>query len=169
MRISLLGLDRIGAFHAETITSLPVVEELVVADPVPPLVKEAAEGWRADRRQPEAVLASGVDGVIIAASSRLSPELIGLCTTAGLPALARSQWHATATRPPGSPARSPTRAGGPDRLPGPVLPCLHRRRAAVANSRRLRPPGHERGRGRTVPLRHAHGLSRSRICETVAG
>jgi len=32
MRLGLLGLGRIGAFHAETLTSLPVVEELVVAD-----------------------------------------------------------------------------------------------------------------------------------------
>jgi myo-inositol 2-dehydrogenase/D-chiro-inositol 1-dehydrogenase len=33
MRLGLLGPGRIGAFHAQTLTSLPVVEELVVADP----------------------------------------------------------------------------------------------------------------------------------------
>ena len=34
MRLGLLGLGRIGAFHAETLTSLPAVESLVVSDPV---------------------------------------------------------------------------------------------------------------------------------------
>ena len=36
MRIGLLGLGRIGAFHAETLAGLPAVEELVLSDPVPP-------------------------------------------------------------------------------------------------------------------------------------
>ena len=34
MRLGLLGLGRIGAFHAETLASLPAVEELVISDPV---------------------------------------------------------------------------------------------------------------------------------------
>jgi Bacterial regulatory proteins, gntR family len=34
MRLGLLGLGRIGAFHAETLTSLPAVDSLVVSDPV---------------------------------------------------------------------------------------------------------------------------------------
>jgi myo-inositol 2-dehydrogenase / D-chiro-inositol 1-dehydrogenase len=33
MRLGLLGLGRIGAFHAETLTSLPTVDSLVVSDP----------------------------------------------------------------------------------------------------------------------------------------
>jgi len=39
MRLGLLGLGRIGAFHAETLTGLPAVEELVVSDPVPALAE----------------------------------------------------------------------------------------------------------------------------------
>jgi myo-inositol 2-dehydrogenase / D-chiro-inositol 1-dehydrogenase len=35
MRLRLLGLGRIGAFHAETLAGLPAVEELVISDPVP--------------------------------------------------------------------------------------------------------------------------------------
>ena len=35
MRIGLLGLGRIGSFHAETLSGLPAIEELVVSDPVP--------------------------------------------------------------------------------------------------------------------------------------
>ena len=42
MRLGLLGLGRIGAFHAETLTSLPTVDSLVVSDPVPALVEEVA-------------------------------------------------------------------------------------------------------------------------------
>ena len=32
MRIGLVGLGRIGAFHAETLVALPAVETLVVTD-----------------------------------------------------------------------------------------------------------------------------------------
>ena len=87
MRLGLLGLGRIGAFHAQTLTSLPVVEELVAADPVPTLPGEAAERFGAQiADSPEAMLASGVDGVVIAAPTGIHPELIGLCVRAGMPA-----------------------------------------------------------------------------------
>ena len=35
MRIGLIGLGRIGAFHARTLLELPHVKELVVTDAVP--------------------------------------------------------------------------------------------------------------------------------------
>ena len=35
MRIGLIGVGRIGAFHARNLTALPVVEELVISDAVP--------------------------------------------------------------------------------------------------------------------------------------
>src|ERR1700744_6631012 len=86
MRIGLLVLGRIGAFHAETLTDLPVVEELVVSDPMPELAERAADRFGARiAGTPEAVLASGVDGVVIAASSYFHTELIELCVAAGLP------------------------------------------------------------------------------------
>ena len=49
MRLGLLGLGRIGAFHAGTLAGLPAVEELVVSDPVPALAEQAAgrAGWPA--------------------------------------------------------------------------------------------------------------------------
>jgi myo-inositol 2-dehydrogenase/D-chiro-inositol 1-dehydrogenase len=86
MRIGLLGLGRIGAFHAETLAGLPAVEELVLSDPVPELTEQAAGrfGGRI-AESPEAVLASGVDGVVIAAPTRLHAELIELCVAAGRP------------------------------------------------------------------------------------
>jgi myo-inositol 2-dehydrogenase/D-chiro-inositol 1-dehydrogenase len=86
MRIGLLGLGRIGAFHAETLASLPAVEELVLSDPVPELAEQAAGRFGARiAASPEAVLASGVDGVVIAAPTRLHAELTELCVAAGLP------------------------------------------------------------------------------------
>ena len=42
MRLGLLGLGRIGAFHAEILTSLPAVDELVLSDPVPALAEQVA-------------------------------------------------------------------------------------------------------------------------------
>jgi myo-inositol 2-dehydrogenase / D-chiro-inositol 1-dehydrogenase len=87
MRLGLLGLGRIGAFHAETLTSLPTVDSLVVSDPVPALTEEVAGRLGAQVADtPEALLASRVDGVVIAAPTELHPELILLCVAAGIPA-----------------------------------------------------------------------------------
>ena len=86
MRIGLLGLGRIGAFHAETLAGLPAVEELVISEPVPELAEQAAGRFGARiAGSPEAMLASGVDGVVIAAPTRLHAGLIELCVAAGLP------------------------------------------------------------------------------------
>ncbi|HXJ24842.1 MAG TPA: Gfo/Idh/MocA family oxidoreductase, partial [Streptosporangiaceae bacterium] len=80
MRLGLLGLGRIGAFHAETLTSLPAVDSLVVSDPVPALVEEVAGRLGTQAADtPEALLPSGVDGVVIAAPTDLHPELILRC------------------------------------------------------------------------------------------
>lgn len=87
MRLGLLGLGRIGAFHAETLANLPVVDSLVVSDPVPAPVKAVAERFGAQTADsPEALLASGVDGVVIAAPTDAHPDLIQLCVAAGVPA-----------------------------------------------------------------------------------
>jgi myo-inositol 2-dehydrogenase / D-chiro-inositol 1-dehydrogenase len=90
MRLGLLGLGRIGAFHAETLAGLPAVEELVISDPVPALAEQVAErlAGRLGTRiagSPEAVLTSGVDGMVIAAPTDFHTELIDLCVAAGLP------------------------------------------------------------------------------------
>ena len=47
--LGLIGLGRIGAFHAETLTNLPNVERLVVTDERPheEKLRIAAEGWHA--------------------------------------------------------------------------------------------------------------------------
>jgi myo-inositol 2-dehydrogenase/D-chiro-inositol 1-dehydrogenase len=86
MRLGLLGLGRIGAFHAETLTGLTAVEELVVSDPLPALAEQAADRFGARiAGSPEEVLASGVDGVVIAVPTDFHAQLIELCVAAGLP------------------------------------------------------------------------------------
>src|SRR5215831_10241583 len=86
MRIGLLGLGRIGAFHAGTLAGLPAVDSLVVSDPVPARARDAAERFGARvAGTPGALLASGVDGVVIAAATEAHPELLQLCVAAGVP------------------------------------------------------------------------------------
>ena len=87
MRLGLIGLGRIGAFHADTLAGLDVVDSLVVHDAAPALV-EAVTG-RLPGVEPAAsvaeLLSSGVEGVVIAAATVAHPELILACLAAGLP------------------------------------------------------------------------------------
>ncbi|MFD5293606.1 Gfo/Idh/MocA family oxidoreductase [Streptomyces mutabilis] len=86
MRIGILGLGRIGAFHAETLASLDAVDSLVVADPFADAARSAAERFGAEiADSPEAVLAAGVDGVVVAAATDAHPSLILAAVEAGVP------------------------------------------------------------------------------------
>ncbi|MFI9611598.1 Gfo/Idh/MocA family oxidoreductase [Streptomyces sp. NPDC052023] len=86
MRIGILGLGRIGAFHAETLSGLDAVASLVVADPFAEAAKAAAERFGAEVcDSPEAVLAAGVDGVVIAAATDAHPGLVLAAVDAGVP------------------------------------------------------------------------------------
>ncbi|MFH9978906.1 Gfo/Idh/MocA family oxidoreductase [Streptomyces sp. NPDC017179] len=86
MRIGILGLGRIGAFHAETLSGLDAVESLVVADPFTDAAKAAAERFGAEvADSPEAMLAAGVDGVVVAAATDAHPALILAAVDAGIP------------------------------------------------------------------------------------
>ncbi|MFD0318571.1 Gfo/Idh/MocA family protein [Streptomyces flavalbus] len=86
MRIGILGLGRIGAFHAETLSGLAAVASLVVCDPVTDAAKAAAERFGAEvADSPQAVLAAGVDGVVVAAATDAHPELILAAVAAGVP------------------------------------------------------------------------------------
>jgi myo-inositol 2-dehydrogenase/D-chiro-inositol 1-dehydrogenase len=86
MRLGLLGLGRIGEFHADTLASLPMVGALVVADIVPSLTRKVADRLGAEPAgSPDTLLKSGVDGVLIAASTDAHPELIIAAVDAGLP------------------------------------------------------------------------------------
>ncbi len=86
MRLGLIGLGRIGAFHAETLTGLPVVDSLVVTDAVPAVTRQVADRVGAQAvDSPDALLAAGVDGVVIAAATDAHSALILAAVDAGLP------------------------------------------------------------------------------------
>ncbi|MEO6789809.1 MAG: Gfo/Idh/MocA family oxidoreductase [Ornithinibacter sp.] len=87
MRIGLIGLGRIGAFHADTLAALDHVDELLVTDPVDAAVDAVTarigKATRAD--SPEALLAAGVDGVVIAAATAAHAELLLASVDRGIP------------------------------------------------------------------------------------
>jgi myo-inositol 2-dehydrogenase/D-chiro-inositol 1-dehydrogenase len=86
MRLGLIGLGRIGAFQARTLIDLPVVDSLVVTDAVPTLTAEVADRLGAEAADsPEALLAAGVEGVVVAAATDAHPALIMAAVEAGLP------------------------------------------------------------------------------------
>ena len=87
MRIGLIGAGRIGAFHAETLAALDAVESLVITDPfsaaVEAVVARHALATAVD--SPEALLASGIDGVVIAAATNAHATLLLAAVEAGIP------------------------------------------------------------------------------------
>ncbi|MFD9094790.1 Gfo/Idh/MocA family oxidoreductase [Streptomyces collinus] len=86
MRIGILGLGRIGTFHAETLAELDTVGSLVVCDPVSEAAKAAAERFGAEvADSPRALLAAGVDGLVVAAATDAHPALIRAGVRAGVP------------------------------------------------------------------------------------
>jgi len=86
MRIGLIGVGRIGAFHAQTLSELPAVDGLVLTDAVPGLARQIGERLDATvAAEPADLLVSGVDGIVIASSTATHPELIRACARAGIP------------------------------------------------------------------------------------
>jgi myo-inositol 2-dehydrogenase / D-chiro-inositol 1-dehydrogenase len=87
VRLGLLGLGRIGAFHAETLACLPVVDSLVVSDLSRAVTAEVAARVGAEAVDSVAdVLGAGVDGVVIAAGTEAHPALLAAAVQAGVPA-----------------------------------------------------------------------------------
>ncbi|HST81327.1 MAG TPA: Gfo/Idh/MocA family oxidoreductase [Kineosporiaceae bacterium] len=87
MRIGLIGLGRIGGFHADTLAALAQVDELIVTDPVQVAVKAVTERLAKARAvaTPEELLASGIDGVVIAAATNAHAELLLAAVERGIP------------------------------------------------------------------------------------
>ncbi|MFE6332141.1 Gfo/Idh/MocA family oxidoreductase [Streptomyces sp. NPDC057798] len=86
MRIGILGLGRIGAFHAETLSGLDAVDSLVLTDPCTDAAKSAADRFGGEVvDSPEALLSAGVDGIVVAAATDAHPALILAGVTAGVP------------------------------------------------------------------------------------
>lgn len=86
MRIGLIGLGRIGAFHADTLAALDGVDELVVTDPVGAAV-DAVTGRIPKARavdSPQALLDAGVDGVVVAAATNVHADLLEAALARGV-------------------------------------------------------------------------------------
>ena len=135
MRLGLIGLGRIGSFHAQTLTDLPGVDSLVVTDAVPALAAEVAGRLGAEAAEgPEALLAAGVDGVVVAAATDAHPALILAAVAAGLPTfcekpVARTMAEGVAVRRQVEAAGVPVQIGYQRRFD----PAFTAARAAVAS------------------------------------
>jgi myo-inositol 2-dehydrogenase/D-chiro-inositol 1-dehydrogenase len=86
MRIGLVGVGRIGAFHAATLKGLPAVEQVVVADAdesrAEVVAKELGLEYAADV---DTLLRQGLDGFVIAAATSAHADLIAKGLEAGVP------------------------------------------------------------------------------------
>ncbi|KGI69022.1 Gfo/Idh/MocA family oxidoreductase [Mycolicibacterium rufum] len=95
--LGLIGLGRIGAFHADTLTSLPEISGLVVTDERPDVVAEVAAKYGARPADSvEALLSSGVDGVVVAAATPAHAELALAAVERGLPTFCEKPIASTA-------------------------------------------------------------------------
>jgi len=101
MRIGLIGLGRIGAFHARTLAGLPAVQELVITD----VVASAAERVATELAgavpvtvvpTPGDLFAAAPDGVVIASSTPTHAGLIRACLPRRLPTFCEKPVAATA-------------------------------------------------------------------------
>src|SRR5215210_6044163 len=86
MKIGLLGAGRIGALHAGVLANDPSVNELVVGDADSVRAEEVAGKVGGEVGPIEAVLDSGPDAVVIAASTPAHAPLIQAAVEAGIPA-----------------------------------------------------------------------------------
>jgi myo-inositol 2-dehydrogenase / D-chiro-inositol 1-dehydrogenase len=85
MRLGVLGVGRIGAFHARTVCTHPEVTATVLFDPQTDRAHALAESLGATVASSAAALLSQVDGVLIAASTSAHAELLELAVLAGVP------------------------------------------------------------------------------------
>lgn len=96
MRIGLTGVGRIGAFHAATLHSLASVDELVLYDFVGDQARKAADGIGAEVVDSEdALLAAGLDGLVIATPTPGHAPMLRKAITAGVPTFCEKPVAAT--------------------------------------------------------------------------
>ena len=86
VKIGLLGAGRIGALHADVLAKDPRVDEILVGDADPERAEAVAGRVGGESGPIEAVLASGPDAVVIAASTPAHAPLIRAAVEAGIPA-----------------------------------------------------------------------------------
>ena len=86
MKIGLLGAGRIGTLHAGVLANDPGVDQILVGDADPERAEAVAGRVGGESGPIEAVLASGPDAVVIAASTPAHAPLIRAAAEAGIPA-----------------------------------------------------------------------------------
>lgn len=87
MRVGLIGIGRIGGFHARTLSGLTEVSELVIADAREAQAAETAAALGASSAaSPAALLAMDLDALVIASATSSHAELIAAAAERGVPA-----------------------------------------------------------------------------------
>jgi myo-inositol 2-dehydrogenase/D-chiro-inositol 1-dehydrogenase len=95
--LGVIGLGRIGAFHADTLSGLDGVDGLVVTDERQELVAAVATKHGATPADSvEALLAYGVDGVVVSAATAAHAELTLAAVERGLPTFCEKPIASTA-------------------------------------------------------------------------
>ncbi|QKG24528.1 Gfo/Idh/MocA family protein [Actinomadura verrucosospora] len=85
MRVGLLGAGRIGAWHARFLSGHPLVAELVIGDADARRAEALAGPLGARAADPDAVLAAGLDAVLIATPTSTHADLLVRACEAGVP------------------------------------------------------------------------------------
>jgi myo-inositol 2-dehydrogenase / D-chiro-inositol 1-dehydrogenase len=86
MRIGLIGVGRIGVFHASTLRGLPGVDSLVITDADTGRAREVARQFGAQAADSvDGLLGAGIGALVIAAATGAHPELIKAGVQAGVP------------------------------------------------------------------------------------
>jgi myo-inositol 2-dehydrogenase/D-chiro-inositol 1-dehydrogenase len=97
MRIGLVGLGRIGALHAETLSRLDSVSSLVVTDVSRDAVDAVVRAYGVEAVDDvPALLSAGIDGVVVAAATAAHPALVRAAAEAGIPVFCEKPLAATA-------------------------------------------------------------------------
>ena len=87
LHLGVVGVGRIGVFHARTLSGLPAVDRLTIADADRERAREVAAELRATAVEtPEALVEAGVDALVIATSTPGHAPLLALAAGAGRPA-----------------------------------------------------------------------------------
>ena len=87
IHVGVVGVGRIGAFHARTLAGLEDVERLTVVDDDGERASHLAAALGAETRDsPEALLAAGVDALVVATSTPAHAPMLSLAARAGIPA-----------------------------------------------------------------------------------
>ena len=96
MRIGLAGVGRIGAFHAETLKGLDAITQVVVTDADPVQAQRVATEQGLDfAPDVDSLLASGIDGFVIATATPGHAPLLRQGIAAGIPTFCEKPVAAT--------------------------------------------------------------------------